>query len=62
MHHKGDRVEVIDTDGQPAKTLGRTGTVVQASHGLVAVKGVDNRIVELLVGERAYRPEQLRKV
>ncbi|MFC8447646.1 hypothetical protein [Kitasatospora sp. NPDC057223] len=61
MLNTGDSVTVIDATDQNPKTLGRTGTVVQNSNGLVAVKGLDNRIVELAVGERAYRPDQLRK-
>ncbi|MEU6233839.1 hypothetical protein [Kitasatospora sp. NPDC047058] len=60
---EGDSVTVINADGQNPKTLGRTGTVVQADpvNQLVAVKGIDNRFVEAVLGERAYRPDQLRK-
>lgn len=61
MFNKGDKVTVIDATDQNPKTLGRTGTVVEQKNGLVAVKGLDNRLVELAVGERAYRPDQLRK-
>ncbi|MFG3051875.1 hypothetical protein ACGFZP_13120 [Kitasatospora sp. NPDC048239] len=62
---EGDSVTVINTDGQNPKTLGRTGTVVQVQTDdvgqLVSVKGIDNRLVEAVLGERTYRPEQLRK-
>lgn len=64
MLRKGARVTVINADDQNPKTLGRTGTVVQVDRDsqLVAVKGIDNRLVELVLGERAYRHDQLREV
>ncbi|MCX4750933.1 hypothetical protein OG455_41365 [Kitasatospora sp. NBC_01287] len=59
----GDEVTVIDTEGQPTKTLGRTGRVVDtAGDELVAVAGIDHKVTEWLLGERAYRPDQLKKV
>lgn len=63
MFRNGDNVTVTDTTDQNPKTLGRTGTVIQADYdnGLIAVKGIDNPITEYLLGERAYRPDQLRK-
>ncbi|MFF0409088.1 hypothetical protein ACFYUY_01460 [Kitasatospora sp. NPDC004745] len=62
MFRVGDKVIVVDTDGQSLKTLGRTGTVVQAddTNQLVSVKGLDNPLTEFLLGERAYRPDQLK--
>lgn len=64
MFSKGDRVTVIDTDEEHRECcLGRTGTVHSTSPdgNLVSVSGIDNRITECIIGQRAYRPSQLRK-
>jgi hypothetical protein len=63
MFSKGDRVTVTATDDKHRKCcLGRTGAVHSVSSDFVFVAGIDNRLVECLIGERAFRPDQLRKV
>ena len=62
---KGDRVIVIAEGPENPGTEGRTGTVVDdgsLSGGLIAVKGIDGRVTEAVMGYRGYTADQLRKV
>lgn len=60
----GDKVVVVDGGADNPGTEGRTGTVVDdgsLSGGLIAVKGIQGRVKEAVLGYRGYYAEQLRK-
>ncbi|MGW2048593.1 hypothetical protein ACWCPF_25930 [Streptomyces sp. NPDC001858] len=64
VYSKGDRVTVVAAGPENAGTVGKTGTVVDdgsLSGGLIAVKGIDSRLVEAAMGYRGYTADQLRK-
>lgn len=64
VYSKGDRVTVIDGGVDNPGTEGKTGTVVNdgsLSGGLIAVKGIDGKVIEALKGYRGYTADQLRK-
>jgi hypothetical protein len=58
----GDKVTIVRGVSPKDKVVGRSGTVNTVfGDELVSVKGVENKLIEALLGERAYRPDQLRK-
>ncbi|MFF1341108.1 hypothetical protein ACFVYT_24845 [Streptomyces sp. NPDC058290] len=63
MFRMGDKVTVVAASPENAGTEGRTGVVVDdgsKSGGLIAVKGIDNRLTESLKGYRGYTADQLK--
>lgn len=59
----GDKVTVIDGGTDNAGTEGKHGTVVdggELSGGEIAVKGIDSRTREAVLGYRGYTANQLK--
>lgn len=61
--HTGDRVTITNPRPENADYRGKTGTVEirQESDGLIAVKGLEGRVREAIVGRRGFYPEELTK-
>lgn len=58
---EGDKVTVTNPPANWADTKGKTGVVetTDGPDGLIAVKGIDNRIVEAIRGRRGYTADQI---
>lgn len=61
---KGDQVVVTDGGDTNAGTEGKTGTVFYDQPGPdneIAVKGIDGRLKEAVLGYRSYTEDQLKR-
>lgn len=61
LFHKGDKVTVTNPPAHWADTRGKTGVVetTDGPDGLIAVKGIDNRLTEAVRGRRGYTADQI---